>query len=296
MTDLSVVVPSVNGWDDVEGCLAALAAQRIDIDLEVIVVERCGDPVRKAIRAYYPWVRIMPTDGHTPIPEMRAVAFQAAEGAAVAVIEDHVLVPPGWARQLLDAQGRGERVVGGSVENAATDRLVDWAAFLCEYSHLLPPLPEGPVDSLPGNNIVYDRLLLDHYRTVVEEGQWEHRLHEAMRRDGVELISRPNIKVGHLRHYTVWSYAQERFWYSRSYAGGLSTGVPVWRRLAWGARACLLPPILYWRVVSTVWRKGVHRRELVSSLPLLAFFVTVWGLGEVVGHWAGPADALSKVR
>lgn len=296
MTDLSVVVPSVNGWDDLGGCLAALAGQRTDTDLEVVVVERCGEPVRDAIRKSYPWIRILPVDADTPIPAMRAAAFQVAEGAAVAVIEDHVLVPPGWARQLLEALGNGERVVGGSVENAATDRLVDWAAFLCEYSHLLPPLTEGPVESLPGNNTVYHRSLLDQYRAVVEEGHWEHRLHEAMRRDGVELISRPNIKVAHLRHYTVWSYAQERFWYSRSYAGGLSTGAPLWRRLAWGARACLLPPILYWRVVSTIWRKGVHRRELVSSLPLLALFVTVWGLGEVIGHWAGPADALSKVR
>lgn len=296
MSELTVVVPSVNGWDDLNGCLAALAAQRVDTDLEVIVVERCGATVRDAISEHYDWVRVIPVNGDVPIPHMRAAAFEVAHGTAVAVIEDHVLVPPGWARQLLSAIDRGERVVGGSVENAATERLVDWAAFLCEYSHLLPPIAEGPVESLPGNNTVYDRALLDEYRAVVREGQWEHRLHQAMRGDGVELVSRPGIRVGHKRHYTVLSYAQERFWYSRSYAGGLSSEAPVWRRLALGARACLLPPILYWRIVSTIWRKRVHRKELVSSLPLLTFFVTVWGLGEVVGHWAGPADALSKVR
>ncbi len=296
MTDLSVVVPSVNGWDDLEGCLQALNAQRTDVELEVLVVDRCGDAVRRSVEEHYPWVRLLPATPGTPIPVLRALAFEQARGDAVSVIEDHVLVPEGWARQLLEALGRGERVVGGSVENAATERLVDWAAFLCEYSHLLPPLPEGPVDSLPGNNTVYHRSVLVHYRSVIQEAQWEHRLHEAMRRDGVELISQPEIRVGHKRHYSVWSYAQERFWYSRSYAGGMSGGSPAWQRLLRGARALLLPPVLYARIVMTVWSKGAHRKELLLSLPLLGVFVTVWGLGEVVGHWAGAGDSLSKVR
>ena len=227
---------------------------------------------------------------------LRALAFEQAHSDSVAVIEDHVLVPEGWARQLLEAQARGERVVGGSVENGATERLVDWAAFLCEYSHLLPPLPEGPVETLPGNNTVYHRSVLVRYRSVIQEAQWENRLHDAMRRDGVKLISRPEIRVGHKRHYSVWSYAQERFWYSRSYAGGMSSGSSAWQRLLRGAKALLLPPVLYARIVMTVWSKGAHRKELLLSLPLLGVFVTVWGLGEVVGHWAGAGDALSKVR
>jgi hypothetical protein len=92
----------------------------------------------------------------------------------VAVIEDHVIVPEGWAAQLLAAQARGEEVVGGSVDNAATARLVDWAAFLCEYSQLLPPLPEGPVPGLTGNNTVYRRSLLEKHRDTTRAGRWEN--------------------------------------------------------------------------------------------------------------------------
>jgi hypothetical protein len=293
--DLSVVVPSVNGWSDLNGCLAALEAQRRDASIEVLVVDRLGESVRAQVRSRYPAVRLLEADPGTTIPDLRAMAFAAAQGRSVAVIEDHVLVPAGWARQLLDAQERGEEVVGGSVENAAIQRTVDWAAFLCEYSHLLPPLADGPSDWLTGNNTVYRRTLLERYRAVTEQGRWENYLHDRLREDGITLYCRPAIRVGHKKHYTIWEYFSQRYLYSRSYAGARVADAPGPRRLAYGLAACALPPVLFYRTVARIWKKGSHRGELVRSLPLLALFVTGWAAGEVVGAWFGPGDALSKV-
>jgi hypothetical protein len=293
---LSVVVPFVNGLDDLRGCLAALDAERRRHALEVIVVERHGPETGAAVAAEFPWVRVLSAEPGTPIPRLRALAFGAARAPSVAVIEDHVLVPDGWVDQLLAARARGERVVGGSVRNAATDRLVDWAAFLCEYSRYLPPLPSGSVASLPGNNTVYDRDLLARYGAVVAEGGWEDRLHEAMRRDGVDLWARPEIVVGHKMHYTIWLYTSQRYLYSRAFAGARVAGAPFARRLAMGLAALGLPPILFWRIGSTIWRKRLHRRELARSLPLLVWFVVAWGAGEVVGYWFGSGDAFGRVR
>jgi hypothetical protein len=293
--DLSVVVPSVNGWSDLDGCLAALEAQRADAAIEVLVADRVGEPVRARVRSRYPAVRLLEAEQGTTIPDLRAMAFGAAQGRSVAVIEDHVLVPAGWARQLLDAQERGEEVVGGSVENAAVDRTVDWAAFLCEYSHLLPPLADGPSDWLTGNNTVYRRSLLERYRAVTEQGRWENYLHDRLREDGVTLYCRPAIRVGHKKHYTIWEYFSQRYLYSRSYAGARVADAGRPRRIAYGLAACALPPVLFYRTVARIWKKGSHRGELMRSLPLLALFVTGWAAGEAVGAWFGPGDALSKV-
>ena len=293
--ELSVVVPSVNGWSDLEGCLAALAPQRESVHLEVLVADRCGAPVRERVRKVFPWVTLIEAAPETTIPQLRSLAFGIAQGGSVAVIEDHVLVPPGWARRLLALQQQGEDVVGGSVENAATERLVDWAAFLCEYSHLLPPLKEGPVASLPGNNTVYRRSLLDKYRQVTGEGRWEDHLHRRFQEDGIVLYSRPDIKVGHKKHYTVWEYLSQRYLYSRSYAGMRLRGASAGKRMAYGLAAFALPPLLLVRTVRTIWGKNCHRPELMKSLPLLVLFVSGWGWGEVVGAWFGPGDALAKV-
>lgn len=293
--ELSVVVPSVNGWSDLEGCLAALEAERTQVALEVLVADRIGESLRAKVRARFPWVTLVEATPDVTIPDLRAMAFGRASGLSVAVIEDHVLVPPGWARQMLQAQARGEDVVGGAVENAATERVVDWAAFLCEYSHLLPPLPDGPSDWLTGNNTVYRRTLLERYRAVTEQGRWENHLHDRMRDDGVTLFCRPAIRVGHKKHYTVWEYLSQRYLYSRSYAGARVAGTGAARRFAYGLAALALPPLLFYRTVSRIWSKRVHRGELVKSLPLLGLFVTGWAAGEMVGAWFGPGNALSKV-
>lgn len=293
--ELSVVVPSVNGLQDLNDCLAALEEQRRNVSLEVLVVDRCGDALREEVRRRFPAARVLPAPPSATIPQMRAMAFAEATAESVAVIEDHVIVPPGWARALLDAQRAGAPVVGGSVENAAVERTVDWAAFLCEYSHCIPPLAAGPADWLTGNNIVYPRELLVRYRSVVDAGGWENLLHDALRRDGIALTCRPEIVVGHKKHYTVGEYVSQRYLYARSYAGVRFPNASPVARLAYGAAALALPPMLFWRTVSRVMSKRRHRAELVRSLPLLAVFVLAWAAGEVVGYVSGPGNSLSRV-
>ena len=101
--DLSVVVPAVNTLSDVIGCLTALDAQT-DAQVEVLVVDRLGDGVRAEVGRRFPRARVIPVPRDTTIPRMREIAFGEATADAVAVIEDHVIVPPGWARALLDAR------------------------------------------------------------------------------------------------------------------------------------------------------------------------------------------------
>jgi len=293
--ELAVVVPSVNGFDDLRGCLGALGCQE-NVDVEIIVVDRLGEDLREKVRDEFPKVLVFGMATDSTIPEMRAFAFLQAKAPAVAVIEDHVIVPPSWARQLLDALGPEADVVGGSIENAATDTLIDWASFLCEYSACLPPLPAGEATWLPGNNIIYRRELLERYRPVIEEGKWENRLHDAMRADGIKLICRPDIVVGHKMHYTFSLYLSQRYLYARSYAGARISGASLVMRLAYGSAAFCLPPVLFYRTVRQIFAKRRHLGYLVASLPLLAIFVTSWGFGEVVGSWFGGGTSLSKVR
>jgi len=131
---------------------------------------------------------------------------------------------------------------------------------------------------------------------VIAEGRWEDRLHQAMRDDGVLLYSRPEIVVGHKMHYTVSLYTSQRYLYSRAYAGSRFRGASLARRMATGLAAFALPPLIFRRVVATVWRKGRFRGELVRSLPLLGWFSLAWAAGEIVGYWFGPGDAFGRVR
>lgn len=293
--ELSVIVPSVNGLAELAECLEALEAQREQASIEVLVVDRVGEPLRRELSKRFPAVGVIAASAGTSIPALRAMGFAAASAPAVAVIEDHVIVPHGWARALCDAWRQTPGVVGGSVANAATERLVDRAAFLCEYSHCVPPLPAGPARWLTGNNVVYSRELLSRYAAEVNAGKWENHLHDALRRDGVPLVCHPEICVAHKKHYTVGEYLSQRYLYARAYAGERVAGASLPKRLAFGAAALALPPILLVRTASRVVTKRLGRADLLRALPLIALFVGSWSIGEAVGYWAGPDDAMAKV-
>lgn len=291
--DLSVVIPSVNGWTDLDGCLTALFAQR-GATLEVLIPERCGPEIGDLVAAKYPAAVILPVSPTTTIPEMRAMAFDRATAASVAVIEDHVIVPEGWATALLEARTSAQ-VVGGGVRNLATERIVDWAAYLCEYSHMLPPLPEGVSEWITGNNTVYARELLEAHREATHAGRWEGHLHDVLRNEGISLIFRPDIMVGHKKHYTVREYFTQRYYYARSYAGARAVEGSLARRVAYGCAAFALPPLLLWRTVSRCLLKEVDRKLVWRSLPLTVLFVAAWSAGDIVGAWFGQGDSLCKV-
>ena len=293
--DLSVIIPSVNSIDDLRGCLDALRTQE-SADLEIIVVDRLGDEVRNAVTVEYPEAMVVAVAPDATIPEMRARGFETASAEAVAVIEDHVIVPSDWAKKLLAALDDGADVAGGPIENAATESQVDWAAFLCEYSACLPPLEGGEATWLPGNNIVYRRSLLERYTSVIEQGKWENHLHDAMRADGVKLILIPDLIVGHKMHYTFGLYMSQRYLYARSYAGARVADKPPHMRLIYGLAAFILPPLLFVRTLRTIISKGRHLDRLWPSIPMIGAFVLSWGVGEIQGYWFGAGNSLSKVR
>jgi hypothetical protein len=282
---LSVVVPSVSGFGDLSDCLDALVMNARTTAIEVLVPNRCGEDLRRRVASRFPDVRVLDASPSTSIPELRAMGFAAARGASVAVIEDHVMVPPDWAEQLLRAQQRGEDVVGGSVQNGATD----WAAFYCEYGHLLPPIAAGPVRSLTGNNTVYRGDLLRRYAATARATQWEHDLHDSLVRSGVTLVCRPEIQVSHRKHYTVDEY------HARSYAAGRLEHSSRLLQIAYGIAAAALPPVLFFRIVRRIAVKPGHRWRLIRTLPLIGLFVCAWGAGEVAGAWTGSGDSLSRV-
>lgn len=293
--ELSVVVPSVNGWADLQAALEALYAQQGGVKLEVVVVERVGETVRAALKQRFPQARVIEVTPQVTIPQMRAMAFEAAQAEVVGVIEDHVIVPPDWAARMLAAQAEGAQVVGGAVDNAATEKLVDWAAFLCEYSHCLTPPPNGPAPWVTGNNVVYHKSLLLRFRHMLRQGRWEDALHNAFKEAGIALISRPDICVGHKKHYSIGEYVSQRFLYSRAYAALRVQDASFGKRLLYGCAALALPPLIYWRVVSQVLKSGRYQAELLRSLPLLALFAVSWAVGEAMGYWRGDGGALARV-
>jgi hypothetical protein len=106
----------------------------------------------------------------------------------------------------------------------------------------------------------------------------------------------PDLVVLHKKHFGFFEYVQQRFHYSRYYAGFI-TRKRSWLYKLVRTTACLiLPVLLLKRIVSCGLSKHRHRKELMLSLPLLFIFTVVWSAGEVAGYLTGAGHSLSLIE
>ena len=247
------------------------------------------------MRERWPDVRLISFDEPKTVPELRAAGIAAATAPYVALIEDHCLVPPEWAETLIRAHGEGRPVVGGAVRNVVTDRLRDWAAFFCEYSEHMEPVPAGEVAALPGMNVSYDRRALEEIDELLREGRWETWLHAHLRRRGFGLWAEPRATIEHAKDFDLREFLSQRYHYSRSYAGMRNPELGR-KRLLYALGSPTLVPVIYARIARNVLRRRRHRRELLAATPLILLYTLVWCGGEAVGYALGGGRSLLKVR
>jgi hypothetical protein len=176
-----------------------------------------------------------------------------------------------------------------------TKRLRDWAAFFCEYSAVMEPMPRGAVAGLPGMNVSYGRDALAAVDDLLREGRWENWLHPRLQQRGFELWCEPEAVVEHDKDFDLREFVSQRYHYSRSYAGMRNPELGG-RRFPYALGTPLLIPLLYWRMAKAVFSRARDRGRFLAATPLILLYVTVWAFGEAVGYVFGGGRSLLKVR
>ena len=290
---LSVVVASVNGFPYVGQCLDALAERAPGA--EVIVADSTDGETRRRLQEGWPAVKLLSFEEQQTIPELRAAGIFVAGAPLVAVIEDHCRVTPEWADAAVEAHEQGHAVVGGPIRNVVTDRARDWAAFFCEYSAFMEPLPAGEAKALTGMNVAYDRKAIAAMEDLLRKGRWEGWLHARLQERGIGLYCASDMVLEHDKDFGLGEFLSQRWHYSRSYAGMRNETLGR-RRYLYALGAPLLPPVLYWRMARNVFSRSRRRREFLLATPLILLYVCVWAAGEAVGYAFGGGRSLLKVR
>ncbi|HZR91438.1 MAG TPA: glycosyltransferase family 2 protein [Gaiellaceae bacterium] len=292
-SELSVVVASVNGQPYLGRCLEALAEHCPGA--EVVVADWTDEATRAQVRQRWPHVKLLSFDEPMAVPELRAAGVYASSAPVVALIEDHCLVTPSWGERLLAGHRAGHGVVGGPVRNVAVRRLRDWAAFFCEYSAVMEPMPAGPVPGLPGMNVSYGRAALEEIDDLLREGRWENWLHPRLVERGFALHCEPQAVVEHDKDFDAREFLSQRYHYSRSYAGMRNPELGG-KRVLYALGTPLLVPLLYARIARNVFSRRRLRREFLLATPLVLLYVCVWAFGEAVGYLRGGGRSILKVR
>jgi glycosyltransferase involved in cell wall biosynthesis len=293
---LSIVIASVNGPDYLDACLAALCRQQGSISSEIVVTDCYGPATAALVAEKYPHVRLYSFAERLTIPELRAAAIAQSRGDLIVMTEDHCVPAEDWYDRIVAAHQQPYLAIGGAIENAAVERLVDWAAFLCEYSAFVRPLPAGVAHDIPGPNVAYKRAALEHIQDLLDDGRWENFLHARLEERGFELYRDPTIVVYHRKFFSLGEFLSQRYHYGRGFAGMRVQRAPIWRKAVFAAGSPILPPVILWRLARRLFGRRRHRLIFLRALPLLALFTLSWSLGELIGYVLGPGDSLAKVE
>lgn len=206
------------------------------------------------------------------------------------------MAPPDWFDKMFKAHTSTYAAIGGAVENGATESIVDWSVFFCEYSHCMRPIPAGVVNDIPGNNASYKRWALNKCRDRLEEGVWENFLHATLKERGIELFSEPSIVLYHKKSFGVMEFLSQRYHYGRSFAAMRTAGAPLGKRLFYICFAPMLPALLLPRIARYVFTKRRFLKEFSLAMPLLMMYTVSWAAGEFCGYLWGPGRSLEKVE
>jgi len=295
---LSVVIASVNGHRYITQCLRSLEAQHARECAEVIVVEGSGDDTAHRIAQEYPWVKSIPLAIPRPIPELRSIGIREAQADIVVTTEDHCLFDKDWYERILQAhRTHPHPAIGGAVENGSRRRLIDWAAYICEYGKFMLPFPPGPGADLPGPNVSYKRHLLEQTCSdLLERGVWENILHERLRSAGMELWMDPSIVVHHAKRFGFWEFLTQRYYFGRSFAATRVAQASLATRAFFVVVAPILPPLFLWRYARFFVGKRRFVKELIETSPLLVLFAVAWSVGEFFGYAFGDGGSSLRVK
>ncbi len=215
---LSVVVVSLYSHALLRNCLESVLANENQNKIEIIVADCCADEPLSNLIGKYPNVRFVHFSEKVGIPVLSAAGIAQSAGEIIALTDSSCLVDAHWITSILAAHQSLSPVIGGAVEIRGQMKLVDWAAYFCEYGQFMNPLKSGVADVLPGNNISFKRPVLQKGREYVEPEFWKTYWCEKLKAEGIELISEPAMLVYYAKTFQTVPFLIRRFHHGRCFA------------------------------------------------------------------------------
>ena len=303
--DLSVVVAIVSDTTDpnvdlslLRDCLNALTRQQVDVPvLEIIVPYLNHVKGIDEVAREFPVAIFLPVDA----PDMsnfkggnrehhdiiRAHGLKAGTGRILALLEDHEIAEPGWARAVVTAHEGDEAGIGGSIGNAV-DSALNWAVYFCDFCRYQNPVPEGPTDFASDANTSYKREDLFSVQPVWDESFREVVVNGAFREAGKSVVLTPSIvALQNRRNLTLGQALKERFVWGRSFAATRNRSLSGAKRAVYALASPILPFLLFLRFFRITKARGQNMSALMRSSPLIILLLLTWSVGEATGYVSG---------
>ena len=292
---LSVVVTS-SASGAAADLLVTLLEQSRAAEVEIILARGVEGPsetpgVVDDLRVHVIEVAREPT-----LPQLLGAAIARSRGGVIAITDSTCAVASDWVREILEAHREPDLVLGGVVEPRGLRRLVDWAAYFCEYGQFMAPIEHGITREVPGNNISFKRSALERGREFVTPEFWKTYWCRRLEDEGTRLRTAPSVVVYYGKSFRLFPFLNRRFQHGRCFAGMRLAGRSAGWRAVWALAALLLPLLLSVRLLRAIFPKRRYLVQFLLSLPISLLAILSWSIGEMVGYALGAGTSCRHVR
>ncbi|MEO8042719.1 MAG: glycosyltransferase [Acidobacteriota bacterium] len=291
---LSVVVASLNGQTALQNCLDSILADKT-VDVEIIVTSRGPNVPLSELSDRYCGVNFVQFPLGTQLPVLLAAGIARSHGDVIALTDSSCVVSNCWASSILRAHDGKWPVIGGAVDINVNGKLVNWAAYFCDYSQFMSPARAGVVSAVPGNNLSIKRAALKIGSAFVENEFWKTHWCRSLQATGIELFLDPAISVRCDKNYEPATFMIRRFHQGRCFAGIRSSQMKRSNRVLFAAGAPILPLLLMFRTARPVMREKRFWGKFLLSMPMILAAFVAWSAGEALGYLTGPGTSSDRI-
>jgi hypothetical protein len=271
----------------------ALYTQSASQSMEIIIADRGGEKYLKLnTQAHVPTTYLVrPFDATWA--GVRAAAIYAARGRIIAFIEDHTIPAENWAEMLLQAHQGHWAAVGYGFTNANPESYMSRASMFSDYALWMDPLPSGPADLLPGNNVSYNRdILLSLGDRLKTELGVDFNIHEALREKGYPLYLEGRALVAHENYDTLGALLGANHFYCWLLAAERAQSWSLMRRIVYGLAVPLGAPLIKLiRLIRSLRRRRPLWSHFWNTLPVLLLAYLWSAVGESLGYLLGTGSS-----
>lgn len=288
---VSVILVAIGSLAHIDRGLKALQAQQRAPDFEIVVAAdpELGD--LRPLRAKYPDVVMLSSEGcRTPV-ELTTAGLRAATGDRILLTEDSCVAHHDWVRVLSGTEWRGRAAVGGSVEPMPDAAPAMWAFFYVDFFRYMRPLVDGVSPSLSVCNAAYHRSQLAAIESLWANGFHETEIHRALQQRFGPLHICADAEVRVRRTVSFADAVYERYAFGRLFAATRAAYAGTGRRLFYLVFSPALPVLLMGRMTAKAVKSGPTFALFVRALPALLSMVIAWTWGEWLGYLTGRRPA-----
>jgi hypothetical protein len=283
---LTVVLVAANYRKRAQRVLRSILDQDIVDQIVVLFYDRADRPARDFPELNHPSVKYETVDRNITLGELQKRGVLSATSEIVGLIEEHVTVPPNWARESLRLHAEGYAGVTGVFAPGDEQHRASKLAYMITYGTYILPKTSGQMNHIPADNSTLVRAKVLRYKD--ELGlllDTDALLIRRMVADGEKLYASANMQ---LRHWSETSFLDgciALFYWNQMY---IRTCVVLdkWSAIRQMARFLTSPLVAFVRCrksYAQARRNGADMKQFFVDLPAIFTMHMASGMGIAAG-------------